>query len=65
MVNLRLFRRRLLFFISGTVSIMAPAHVGVIAGNLLHVGRCQVPISKLRRAQVQAWFSGGGPGSSA
>ena len=40
---------------------VAPAHVAAIAGNLLRVGRYEVPVSKLLRAQVLARL-GGAPG---
>lgn len=38
---------------------VALAHVGAIAGNLLHLGPYQVPLSRLLRAQVLAQLSGG------
>jgi len=42
---------------------VAPAHVAAIVGNLLQIGRYQVPISKLLRAQVLARLGGGGEGA--
>lgn len=38
----------------------ALAHIGAIAGNLLHIGPYQVPLSRLLRAPVLAQLSGGG-----